>query len=98
MQRSPLAADDAEWDWIHSLATPPPMEGRSAFEVLTWVARESGKRLVFADADAELRARGAILHGESRGLLPLELLDVLVATTGGLDYALGEETLTISKR
>ena len=68
MQRLPLAADDAEWAWTQSLATPPPMEGRSAFEMLAWVARESGKRLVFADAEAELRARAAILHGESSGL------------------------------
>ncbi len=98
MQRLPLAADDAQWAWTQSLATPPPMEGRTAFEMLAWVARESGKRLVFADADAELRARAAILHGESSGLMPLDVLDVLVATTGSLDYSLGEETLTISKQ
>jgi ferric-dicitrate binding protein FerR (iron transport regulator) len=98
MQRSTLATDDTEWAWTQSLATPPRMEGRSAFEVLEWVARESGKRLVFADTDVERRLHGAILHGESRDLEPLEVLDVLVATTGGLDYALGEETLIITRR
>ena len=30
--------------------------------------------------------------------MPLDVLDVLVATTGSLDYSLGEETLTISKQ
>jgi ferric-dicitrate binding protein FerR (iron transport regulator) len=98
MQRRPIAADDAEWSWTQALATPPPLDGRSAFEVLTWIARETGKRLEFADAEVELRARSALLHGSSEGFLPLELLDVVIATTDQLDYSLGELTLTVRGR
>ena len=98
LQRRPVAADDAEWSWTQALASAPPLDGRPAFDVLTWIARESGKRLVFADAEAELAARGAVLHGDSSGLLPLELLDVVMATTGGLEYSLGSERLTVRTR
>jgi hypothetical protein len=54
--------------------------------------------LVFADATAELRARNAILSGDGRDLSPMEILEVVVATSGGLDYALGDGTIVISRR
>jgi ferric-dicitrate binding protein FerR (iron transport regulator) len=98
VQRRAVRADAAEWAWAQALAEPLRIEGRSAFDVLGWVARETGKRLVFEDANAELRARNAILSGSSRNLTPMEALDVVVATSGGLDYVLSEGTIIIRRR
>jgi hypothetical protein len=80
------------------VAAPLELDGRSAFEVLQWVARETGKRLIFEDTNAELLARSAIVHGSSAGLEPLQVLDVVVATSTGFDYTLGERTLVIRRR
>jgi hypothetical protein len=53
---------------------------------------------VFADANAELRARSAIIHGSSAGLEPMQILDVVMATSAGLEYTFGDGTLLISRR
>jgi hypothetical protein len=98
MQRNSIATDDLEWEWTLSLAASPPMDGRSAYELLIWISRETGKRVQFADAGAEQRARSALLHGSGAGLQPVELLDVLIATVGELDYSLGEQTITVRRR
>ena len=98
IQRLSVATDDAEWSWTEALAAPMQIEGRSAFEVLSWIARETGKRLVFEDANTELRARNAILSGSSKDLTPMQTLEVVVATSGGLNYTLSEGTITIRRR
>jgi hypothetical protein len=65
---------------------------------LSWVARETGRRLIFEDARAELKARNAILSGRGQALTPLELLDVAVAATDGLEYALEDGELVVRLR
>ena len=96
--RVPFAADDAEWRWAEVLAAPIELDGGSAFDALQWIARETGKRLVFEDATAELRARNAVIHGSSAGLEPLQVLEVVMATSTGLDYMLGDGTLVVRRR
>jgi ferric-dicitrate binding protein FerR (iron transport regulator) len=98
VDRRPVLTDDAEWSWTEALAEPMQIEGRSAFEVLTWVARETGKRLLFEDANTELRARNAILSGSNQNLTPMQTLEVVVATSGGLDYSLSEGAIVIRRR
>jgi ferric-dicitrate binding protein FerR (iron transport regulator) len=90
--------DDGEWAWAMSLAEPLEIDGRTAFEALSWVARETGKRLVFEDATAELHARNAILAGNARDLSPLQILEVVVATSSGLDYTLRDGAIIVRRR
>jgi ferric-dicitrate binding protein FerR (iron transport regulator) len=94
----PFAADSPERQWAEALAVPIDVDGGTAFAALQWVARETGRRLIFEDANAELLARNAIIHGSSAGLEPLQLLDVVMATSAGLDYALGDGTLVVRRR
>jgi hypothetical protein len=94
----PFAADSPEWQWAEALAVPIDVDGGTAFEALQWVARETGRRLIFEDANAELLARNAIIHGSSAGLEPLQVLNVVMATSAGLDYALGDGTLVVRRR
>ena len=53
-----------EWDWTMSLAGEFVIEGRTAYDFLTWATTESGLRLVFTDERTELSARQTILHGD----------------------------------
>lgn len=96
--RRPIAADAPEWEWAETLASPLELGGGSAFDALQWVARELGKRLVFEDASTELLARNAIIHGNSVGLEPLQILEVVMATSAVLEYTLGDGTLVIRRR
>ncbi|HJR71907.1 MAG TPA: FecR domain-containing protein [Gammaproteobacteria bacterium] len=93
-----FATDSPEWRWAQALAAPIELDGGSAFDALQWVAREIGKRLIFEDVNAELLARNAIIHGSSAGLEPLQVLEVVMATSAGLDYTLGDGTLMVRRR
>jgi len=90
----------ADWAWAEALAETPDLDGRTAHDLLRWVARETGRRLVFADAVAELRARNAVLGGRGpyRALSPLEVLEIAVGTADGLEYTLNGDVLLVRGR
>lgn len=99
VERRPIATDSAEWRWAEALASASlELDGGSAYDALKWVARETGKRLVFEDANAELIARNAVMHGSGSDLEPLQVLDIVMATSAQLDYTLGDATLVIRRR
>ena len=57
------------------------IENRPLQEFLEWVARETGRKLVMAD-DATRRQVGTIrMHGNVRGLTPMEALMAVMAST-----------------
>jgi ferric-dicitrate binding protein FerR (iron transport regulator) len=82
------------WAWAEALAAAPDVEGRPLLQFLTWVAHETGRTLQFQDADAEAQAREVILHGTTRGLTPLQALDLMLSTTD-LQYALSNDRLIV---
>jgi ferric-dicitrate binding protein FerR (iron transport regulator) len=98
VERRPIATDSDEWRWAEALAPAIELDGGSAFDALQWVARETGKRLVFEDSNVELLARNAVIRGSSAGLEPMQILEVVMATSAGLDYRIGEGTLIIRRR
>jgi hypothetical protein len=98
VDRQPFATDAPEWDWTAVLGDTLLVDGRSVFEVLSWVARETGKTLRFADPTAEQRARGETLSGGGVLLTPREALDVIVGTAEGLDIALVPGAIVVSPR
>lgn len=70
-----------EWNWIYAVTPGYEIEGRSAHEFLRWVSGQSGARLEFSSAAAELNARRTTLHGNARQTNPEEaLMTVLEAT------------------
>jgi ferric-dicitrate binding protein FerR (iron transport regulator) len=95
--RSRIAPDAAAWGWAEELAPAPDIEGRPAIELLDWVARETGRTLLFADAAARERAQRVVLHGNIRHLAPLDALEVMLATTD-LEYSLIEGRIEIRTR
>jgi ferric-dicitrate binding protein FerR (iron transport regulator) len=72
---------DASWDWATQLAPEFDIEGKSLLEFLTWVARETGRELVFADESQRLAAMRTDLHGSIAGQEPLAALESVLVTT-----------------
>ncbi len=95
--RSPIAATDTAWQWAETIAPAPDIDGQPASVLLTWVARETGRRLHYESAAVETRAATVILHGNIRHLAPLAALDVMLATTD-LEYTLVGDTMEIRVR
>lgn len=52
-----------DWDWIESVAPSISVDGRSAYEFLDWVSRQTGYRIEFASKTAEQIARETLLKG-----------------------------------
>jgi len=57
----------AEWEWIEAVAPRADLVGKSTYEFLHWVARETGYALRFTSQSAEELARSTLLVGEIDG-------------------------------
>jgi hypothetical protein len=81
IERSRIAAHDADWAWAELLAEPPRGPELSLQKFLDWVARESGRGLRYDSVETEARVREIVLHGVTPELAPLEAMEVALATT-----------------
>ncbi len=94
-----LADADArgpDWAWIHRTGATFDLEGASALHFLEWVARETGRELVFAGEDARIYASTTLLSGDIAGLDPAQALEPVLATTDLVAGQLQGRQLTIS--
>lgn len=96
VERSLVASDAAVWGWTEALAPAQAIDGRSAYDVLVWVARETGRELRFEDPTVERQARDAILRGNQQ-LSPAEALEVAAATSA-LNYEIVGGEILITRR
>jgi hypothetical protein len=55
--------------------------GRPAADLISWVARETGRQLAYESPLVEQRATAVILHGDIRNLPPMAALEAMLATT-----------------
>jgi len=90
-QTVPLYGD--HWTWADRMLPAFEIDGANLFDYLTWMARETGHRLVFETVQAEQAARTTILYG-SIDMEPLRMLSAVMATTD-LEYSIREGTLYI---
>jgi ferric-dicitrate binding protein FerR (iron transport regulator) len=95
--RSTIAPVSDVWAWAESLAPLPDIDGRPAAQLISWVARETGRRLRYESPAIEVRAATVILHGDIRHLPPLAALEAMLATTD-LEYVLDGDTIEIRAR
>ncbi len=79
-QRAHIDTQGPAWSWAENLAAVPREDRYPAFALLRWVARQTGRRLEFANPGVEAKARATLLHGVE-GLTPSETLEVLRGTT-----------------
>jgi ferric-dicitrate binding protein FerR (iron transport regulator) len=89
-------ASDA-WAWAEAIAPVPDVDGRPATQLISWVARETGRRLRYETPAVEERAATVILHGSIQHLPPLAALEAMLATTD-LEYVLDGDTMEIRAR
>jgi len=79
--RSAAAAGEL-WDWVEPLSAGLSLPGLSADEVLRWVARERGLRLIYATPRVRDAAQAAVLGGSAaRPVYPEHALTSVEATT-----------------
>jgi ferric-dicitrate binding protein FerR (iron transport regulator) len=98
VRRRALSPHGAQWRWAEALAVAPDIEGLHLAEFLVWVARQTGRRLRFAEPETEARARAVVLHGKATDLAPLDALELVLSTTD-LEYVLpSDEVIIVRKR
>jgi ferric-dicitrate binding protein FerR (iron transport regulator) len=92
--RRPVAVYGEEWDWVLAAAPRLEIEGLGARRFLEWIARESGRRLEFADARAAAIAEAAVLHG-SIAHLDLEEAARVALASCGLGHRVADGALVV---
>ena len=85
VRRSALPPWGADWGWVLSAAPQFDLDGSTLAQYLSWVRRETGLEILFADPSIESDAPGIELHGTLRTLRPEQSLDAVLPTCG-LDY------------
>jgi ferric-dicitrate binding protein FerR (iron transport regulator) len=90
---SPLASD---WQWVAEAAPPFDIDNRPLSDFLRWVARETGRRLVYASAQAQAAAEGVRLRGSIAELDPDTALNAVLATTQLRRYETKDESIGIT--
>jgi ferric-dicitrate binding protein FerR (iron transport regulator) len=75
--RTVVDSQDESWDWAEELAPEFTIDNRSLLEFLSWAAGETGRSLIFEDANAERSADREILRGSIAGMNPDEALEAV---------------------
>ena len=77
---TPIAVYGETWQWIEQISPGYTLDGRSMFDFLDWVSRESGRSLEYGSAAAEILARDTVMHG-TVDLQPMRALELMLQTS-----------------
>jgi ferric-dicitrate binding protein FerR (iron transport regulator) len=83
------------WSWTEAMAPDMDIENRPLGDYLDWVARETGRRIVYADENTRRQVAAIRMHGSVRGLPPLQALKAVMASTS-LRLELPEGAIRVS--
>jgi FecR protein len=86
-----------DWAWVESISAEFEIDNRELADFLGWVARETGRRVEFADERARDVAAHTLLHGSVQGLAPLTALEQVLSTTS-LRYEVQDGVIRVSSR
>lgn len=81
LTRSILAATDPYWQWALQAAPTFDIENQSLAAFLQWIARETGRHVVYSTPQAEAAAAGVKLRGSIAGLDADAALAAVLSTT-----------------
>ncbi|HEY0686778.1 MAG TPA: FecR family protein [Steroidobacter sp.] len=81
LTRSILAATDPYWQWTLQAAPTFDIDNQPLAAFLQWIARETGRHLVYATPDAEAAAASVKLRGSIQGLDADAALAAVLSTT-----------------
>jgi ferric-dicitrate binding protein FerR (iron transport regulator) len=79
--RSTLAATDPQWQWILAAAPVFDIDNQTLSSFLQWIARETGRRVVYSSPQAEAAAGEVKLRGSISGLDADSALAAVLSTT-----------------
>jgi ferric-dicitrate binding protein FerR (iron transport regulator) len=94
--RTAIAREDPAWRWTTRAGPPFDIENQTLDEFLTWVARETGRELVYDTPQAQAAARELKLRGSIAGLDPHAALAAVLSTTQLRRLAADEAELRIA--
>jgi ferric-dicitrate binding protein FerR (iron transport regulator) len=97
VRRSAVAAYGESWQWAEAFAAGFEIEGRSLDEFLTWAARETGRQLVYASAEAAREAEGTQLKGSIAGLAPEAALAAVLSAEPGLQHRIAGGQIRVER-
>ncbi|MGI9246340.1 MAG: FecR domain-containing protein [Steroidobacteraceae bacterium] len=95
LERTAIESHGAGWTWAESMAPEFAIEGRSLDEFLGWVARETGRQLVYSSPGAARAAESTELKGSVSGLAPEAAVAAVLATKPALAYRFAGAQLRI---
>ena len=78
---SKIGARDEYWNWVTDLAPDFDVENGSLFDFLEWVARETGRKLIFENDELRMSAMREDIHGQISNLSPDDALRAVLPTT-----------------
>jgi ferric-dicitrate binding protein FerR (iron transport regulator) len=96
IRRDSIAAVGDDWAWAEKLAPPFDIDGQQLGDFLVWFTQQTGREVVFADANAERVARETVLNG-SIDLEPLPKLAAVMTLTD-LTYSVDGARVVIASR
>jgi len=95
VQRSPLAATDASWQWATDAAPEFQIADQPLSAFLDWVARETGRKLVYRNSQARSLAESVRLRGSIEGLDAETALAAVLSTTSLRRYETKDGSIEI---
>jgi hypothetical protein len=79
--RNKISSTDDQWRWATEIAPAFVIEDAPLAAFLEWIARESGRELVYESARVKATAVSETLHGSVEGLSPEVALTAVLSTT-----------------
>jgi len=97
VERSSVTAYGDSWRWAEAVAPKFAIEGRSLDEFLAWAARETGRDVIYASADAAREAEATRLKGSVAGLSPEAAVTAVLAAEPGLRHEIAGGQIRIER-
>ena len=82
VERREAAGHGPAWEWVMAAAPRFELEGRSVAELVAWVSRETGWRVLYEDPELAAAAEGIVLHGSLGELRPDQAPFALLPSAG----------------
>jgi ferric-dicitrate binding protein FerR (iron transport regulator) len=95
-RRRSIPVYGAEWKWVLQIAPGLDIEGRRLDDFLSWISRETGRRIQFENLELQESASSIVLHGTIEGLSVGDALETVLPTCG-LTHRVSEGKITIGE-
>lgn len=90
-----LSPHDSSWRWAAALAPTFNIDQRPVIDFLRWVARETGRELVFATDSVRLAATATRLNGSVAGLTPYQAIEAVQPTVPRFEFRVDEQRVIV---